>query len=145
MHDAWPRLRGRRIRSFRRRLDQRLDVLMTEPRDPLTGHVTTDHAVRQTRLKRLVDDASAPAEIALAAGHEGGERQLFGDAAAQCMQHTCLVGFAVDEFDFPYALAVIATVLLQHPRAGLQPCRKRVTKFAGAAVQMRVRAPAQML
>ena len=41
----------------------------------------------QARLKRLINYAAAPAEIAFAAAHEAVERQLFGDTAVLRMQY----------------------------------------------------------
>src|SRR5258706_16447537 len=41
-------------------------VIARNPRaDPLATHVATDHPFGQARLKRLVDDAAAPAAIPL--------------------------------------------------------------------------------
>ena len=67
VHDAWPRLRRWRIRPFGRRRDQRLDELVPEADDLIGAHVAADHAVRQARLKRLIDDAAVGREIAFAA------------------------------------------------------------------------------
>src|SRR6516162_1654744 len=63
LHDPRSRLRRRCVRPLGRRQDQRLDQLMAKPRDTIDTHITADHALGQTRLKRLIDDASAPAEI----------------------------------------------------------------------------------
>jgi len=50
-----------------------------------------------------------------------------------------------NKLHLPHALPAIPPVLLQHPRAGLQPLRERPTKFGRATIKMRVRAPAEML
>jgi hypothetical protein len=55
---------------------------MSEADDLVRTHVAADHAVRQARLERLIDDASAPVEIGLEAGHEIPKRQVLGDASA---------------------------------------------------------------
>src|SRR6516165_2278700 len=147
VHDARPGLRRRRIRSFRRWLDQGLDVLMPEAGDAVHAHVTADHAVRQARLKRLVDNAAAPAEITLAATHEAVKRQLFGDTASLRMQHAykgVSADLAPDKLRLPHALPAIAAVLLQHPRAAPQPRWEILTEFRCTAIEMRVRAPAEI-
>src|SRR5215472_7728717 len=148
VHDARPGLRRGRIRPFGRRLDQGFYVLVPEAGDAVRAHIAADHTVRQARLKRLIDDAAAPAEIGLATAYEALERQLFGDTAALRMQHAykrVSAAPAVDKLHFPHALAAVAAVLLQHPRAGLQSHWERVTKFRRATIEMRVRAPAEML
>ena len=72
------------------------------------------------------------------------ERDNEGLTAAACFQHReSIVGFR--RLDLPDALAAIATVLLDDPRAGrLQPPRERFVKFPDAAIEMRIGAPAQM-
>jgi hypothetical protein len=99
------------------RRDQRLDELVADTGNPVARHVATDHPIGQTRLKRLVDDAPAPAEIRFAARDEVLQRQFFGSAAKLYMKHTDSPGFAGQNFDFPHALATIASVLLDDARA----------------------------
>jgi hypothetical protein len=50
-----------------------------------------------------------------------------------------------DKLHLPDALPAVAAVLLQHPWAGLQPRREGLAKFRRTAIEMRVRAPAEML
>src|ERR1700741_952005 len=121
VHDPRPGLGRRRIRPLRRRLDQRLDILVPEAGDVVPAHIAADHAVGQARLKRLIDDGAAPAEATFATAHKAVERQLFGHTAALRMQYTyknvsgdCLT----DKLHLPDPLPAIAAVLLQHPWAG---------------------------
>src|SRR5215469_6246500 len=55
-------------------LYQRLDQLVTKADNLVDTHVAADHALGQTRLKRLVDDQPAIGEISLTAGDELAER-----------------------------------------------------------------------
>src|SRR5690349_14740087 len=117
MHDPGSRLCCRCIQSFERRFDQRLYILVSEADDAVRSHVAADHAVRQARLKWLIDDTAAPAEIVLAPSHEACERQLFRDASAQRMQHVHLTlssaGCSVRKLHLPDTLAIITAVLFQ--------------------------------
>src|SRR5439155_6389614 len=112
------------------------------------AHVATDHPLGQTRLKRLVDDAAAGAEICLATRHEGAERQFFRHATPRRLQHpheARLPGCRGYSLDFPHALAPIASVLLQDARARrLQPCRELGLELGGSAIEVGVGAPAEM-
>ena len=76
----------------------------------------TDHSFGQARLKRLVDDAAAPAEIRLAADHESVERHLLGLATALRVQHSDHSAGMVQSFHFPDSSPAIAAVLLEHAR-----------------------------
>src|SRR5262249_22964870 len=84
----------------------------------------------------------------LATSHEAVERKFFGDTAALRMQHAYKgIGAArfFNKVYFPHALAAIAPVLLQHPRAGLQTHWERLTKLRRITIEKRVRSPVEML
>src|SRR5690349_3406845 len=120
---------------------------MPEAGDPVSAHVASDHAVRQARLKRLVDDAAAPAEIGLATVHEAGKRHQLRHTATLRMQHAhhARIGAPTrNNLNLPHALPAIATVLFQYPRTLLYSRWKGIMKFLGAPVQVRVGAPAEM-
>src|SRR6266702_4582400 len=145
MHDPWAWLRFRRVRGFRRRWDKGLDPLLTNARDLGAAHVAPDHSVGQAGLKRLVDDAATPAEIRLASRNEGFERHVLGHTAALRVEHTNHGVRVRQGLDLPNALASVAAILLQHPRA---ICLKARWKFSAEAcdgvIAMRVGAPAEM-
>src|SRR3984893_17463453 len=114
MHDARTRLRGRGVRAFGRRRDQRLDELVSEANNLVDTHVAADHAVRQARLKRLDHDASVGCKIRLAPCHELLKWHFFDHAPPTRMQDAhdaLLAGRLGNQFDLPNALAVIAAVL----------------------------------
>jgi len=58
VHDTRTGLRGRGVRAFGRRRDQRLDELVSEADDLVGTHIAADQPVGQARLKWLIDDAS---------------------------------------------------------------------------------------
>ena len=121
VHDPRTRLRGLGVRAFGGRRDQCLDELVAKAHDLVGAHVAADHAVRQARLERLIDDAAVGREIRLTTGHEIRQRQLFRHAAALRMQHPnrrCSAGKWIDQFDLPDPLAGVTAILLQHPRPG---------------------------
>jgi hypothetical protein len=95
--------------------------------------VHATHSLRQPRLKRLIDDASAIRKIGRAAIQKIREGENEGLAAAACFQHRESVA-CFRHLNLPDALAGIAAVLLDDPRPGcLQPSRKRILKFPAAA------------
>jgi hypothetical protein len=51
-------------------VDERLDELMTVTHHSVGTHITSDHALSQTWLKRLVDDTTILFDIALAPERE---------------------------------------------------------------------------
>jgi transcriptional regulator with XRE-family HTH domain len=55
-----------------RRRNECLDQLVSKANDLVGAHIAADHALRQARLKRLIDDAPARREIRLAPRHELG-------------------------------------------------------------------------
>ena len=119
MHDPRAWLRRWRVRTFRRRRDQRLDELVSEADDLVLAHVATDHAVGQPWLERLIDDASFIREIRFALSHELAERH--GPRArcrgARAESEQCGVLCIGQQFDLPHALPAIAAVLLEYARA----------------------------
>src|SRR5258708_25285988 len=121
---------------------------MPETDNLVCAHIAADHAVRQPRLKRLVNDAPLGGEIALASVHEFAEGQNLRHAAAACVQYPndrVLARRWGHELDFPHALAAVAAVLLEYARAGrLEPAGKLSVEFACCTVQMGVGAPAEM-
>ena len=78
MQDARTRLGGFRIWAFREGRDQRLAQLVSEADDLIGTHVTADHALRQSILEWLIDDASVGGEVFLAATHEVSEQHVLG-------------------------------------------------------------------
>ena len=135
VHDARARLRRRRVRTFGRRRNQRLDELVAEADDLVDAHVAADHAVGQARLKRLIDDAAVGGEIRLAARHEiAASGIVFGHAAPARLQHANdarRAGRLGRQLDLPDALTAIAAVLLEDTRARRsKPRRKRVAERA---------------
>jgi len=148
MHDPRARLCRFRVRTFRRRWDQRLDKLMSEADDLVRAHVATDHAVGQPGLEWLIDDTALVREIGFAPVHEIAELHMLGHAATGRMQH--LNGFAASrgfgcELDLPHAFAAVASVLFEHSRdRRSQALRKLFAERCGAAIQVGVRAPAEM-
>src|SRR6185437_5377159 len=100
------------------------------------------------RLKGLVDDASAPAEIGFAARDERDQRHLFRKASALRLQDPrdrALLCRSRQQLDLPDPLAAIAAVLLDDARAGRSQVRRKAGgKLGGAAVELRVRPPAEL-
>src|SRR5450631_4642904 len=145
MHDARARLCRFRVRTFGRRRDQSLDELVPEADDLLRAHVAADHAVWQPDLERLIDEATV-CEIRFAQSHEIAEAHIPGDAAAGRVQHPDGCAVLPGEFDLPHSLATVVAVLLEDPwPRHSQALRKLFAKRSDVAIQMGVRAPAQML
>jgi hypothetical protein len=92
---------------------------MSEPDHFVRAHVATDHALRQARLKRLIDDASAIGEIRIAARHELGEEQGLRLTASPCFQYgyQAAVRRRGSKFNLPDDMTAIAAVLLNAARA----------------------------
>jgi hypothetical protein len=133
-----PRLRRFRIRPFGRRRNERLDELMAEADDLIRAHVAADHAIRQTRLKWLIDDAATGREIGFATRHEVPLR----------MQHLHALRDlrSADQLDLPDTLATIAAVLLEHARSRRpQARRKLLSEGRCGSIEMRIGAPSEML
>ena len=60
---------------------------MTKADNAVVRHITANHALAQTRLVRLIDDASGTLEVGGAPLNEIAERHLLKLASAQCVQH----------------------------------------------------------
>src|SRR5258707_9441392 len=112
MHDAWAGLRGWRVGTFGWRRNQRLYELMSEAHDLVRTHVAADHALGQSRLKRLIHDAAIILEVCCAARHERVERDILRHAAATRLEHAGdrVASRRGQEFHFPNALTAIAAV-----------------------------------
>src|ERR1700722_4219396 len=117
MHDARARLCRFRVRTFRRRLDQRLDQLMPETHDFVLTHIAPDHPIRQPRLKRLIDDAPFGAKICLAVCHELRERDDLRHAAPPrfpSADRSNTISRGRLALNLPNALASITAILLEN-------------------------------
>ena len=116
--------------------------------DHLVGaHVAANHAVRQPRLKGLIDDAAAGGEIGFAAREKLIEPQSFWHAAAARMQDrnkTRCALRAPSRFHLPHALTAVAAVLLEDTRAQPETFRQPGPQIVCGPIEMRVRAPAEM-
>src|ERR1700689_5336590 len=103
---------------------------MTEAHDPICAHITTDHPVRQARMKRLIDDASVRGEVLFTLSHKCIEREFFWHAAALRFQGD--YGGSARPFhplNFPDTLSGIAVILLEYPHASRsKPRWKALTK-----------------
>jgi hypothetical protein len=112
------------------------------------AHVAADHAVGQTRLKRLVYDTSVGREITLAACHELGQWKFFEQAAAAPFQNAhkaCLAGRRGHQLDPPNPDTAIAAVPLDDPRSRrLQPRGECGGKFARRAVELGIGSPPEI-
>src|ERR1700722_2662443 len=124
MHDPRAWLCRLRVWTFRWRRDQRLDKLVSEADNLVRAHVATDHAVGQSWLEGLIDNASFIGEIRFALFHELAERHILGHAAAARVKYPNnrgVVGGCGHQFNLPHALTAIAAALFEHPRA----CRSK--------------------
>src|SRR5262249_5232046 len=139
MHDARAGLQG----AFRT-LNQRLYELMAEARDSVATHVAADHAVGQSRLKRLIDHAAIVPEIVGAARHERVQRDVFRHTAAPRFQHPRTFRRFGEQLDLPHPLAAITPVPLEHPRTGCPQTRRKLgAEGLRRSIDMRVSAPTE--
>ncbi|HEX5245572.1 MAG TPA: hypothetical protein VFW41_00435 [Gaiellaceae bacterium] len=115
---------------------------MREADDAVVCEVHPDHPLLEALLERLLDHPPGHGEVALAAGDELVERHALRLRVAHGVLHHELA--AACRFDLPHAVAAHAAVLLEHDRPGGEAIRQLFAKVVGAAIDVRVGAPAHV-